>query len=244
MFSKSSTENGATLWSPIDRTPAKGRAASLIQGTNGRTALQLLSQAGTCTGIFSPSSVNTLVNPPAPKVCPDLVSGRQGGSFVSHNAHCTGGVLISEPAGGGNATENASRRRPRRVLVRGGSHLHRVATMSSADVLDVSDPSHGISADTRDIYVLLEAPRGWELGDYVSEGRGRWVLDDQLVYAPLVCSCTGCDGAQIGEKAIGAGLRGDDLIGRAWFFAARMNTDGVDDLTVREELVLPARCLV
>ncbi|CAM9222192.1 unnamed protein product, partial [Laminaria digitata] len=49
--------------------------------------------------------------------------------------------------------------------------------------------------------VLLEAPRGWMLGDDVLEGEERWMSGDGMVYAPLFCSCSGCRSAHVGEKA-------------------------------------------
>lgn len=91
---------------------------------------------------------------------------------------------------------------------------------------------------------MLEAPRSWTLGEYVLEGDGRWIASDGLVYVPLVCSCLGCGSAQVGAKAVGAGLGGEDLIGRAWFFVDRVEADGVDAWDSPQQLVLPANVAV
>lgn len=68
--------------------------------------------------------------------------------------------------------------------------------------------------------------------------------DDGMAYAPLFCSCTGCCSVYVGEKAIGAGLGGEDLIGRAWFFTPLVDADGVGDVESPRELALPARLAV
>lgn len=75
----------------------------------------------------------------------------------------------------------------------------------------------------------------------MTEGEGRWVAGDGLVYAPLFCSCTGCGSVPVGEVAVGAGLHGQDLIGRAWFYPTRVHFNGVVlDETSPAELLLPA----
>lgn len=88
--------------------------------------------------------------------------------------------------------------------------------------------------------VFLEAPRHWAQGKHVVEGYGRWVANDGLVYAPLFCACTGCRSAHVGEKAVGAGLGGEHLIGHAWFFTTRVETNGVDNSASPVMLTLPA----
>lgn len=216
MFRKSSAERAAT---PIDNV-ASGRAASVIQGTNGRTALQLLSQGSverTTTRRDSPKAKTSTERPdPAPR--------RPTGSLWCR----PGGTLVSQPATSSPGDFS------RRVLVRGNCHLFRASATLSSHMEQSSDPRHNTTT-------LLEVPRGWAPGGGLSEGEGRWVAADGLVYAPLFCSCSGCGSAPVGEKAVGAGLDGRDLIGRAWFFPARVQADGgsVFDETSPKELLLP-----
>lgn len=140
---------------------------------------------------------------------------------IAQNPH----ALASEAVGSfdGEAT------RPRRVTVRGGCHLYSVATASKFE----GGESWNNEAD------LLEAPRGWTLGEHVSEGCGQWVAKDGLVYAPLFCEGKGGDLMHVGEKALGAGLGGEDLVGRAWFFPRVVDTVGVDTSRTQQKLVLP-----
>lgn len=223
MFRNSSADRGTI---PIDDT-VNERAASVIQGTNGRTALQLLSQGG--AGRTSPRD-----NAKTPDALTDVVPRRQGGSLRCHK----GGVLVSEPGG-------AQGDRPRRVFVRANCHLHHTSAALSSDCGGAPTTSSGVSADCwHSRTTLFEVPRGWALGEGVSEGEGRWVAGDGLVYAPLCCSCSGCRSAQVGEKAVGAGLCGQDLIGRSWFYSIRVQADGIVDETSPKELVLPAQVAV
>lgn len=148
------------------------------------------------------------------------------------------------PAGGLATAEGAQRARPCRVFVRAESHLYRTnASLPAPGCVETPTTASGVVAGRwSDAATLLEFPReGWTLTSCVTEGEGRWVADDGLVYAPLFCSCTGCGSVPVGEVAVGSGLRGQDLIGRAWFYPTRVHFNGtvLDEANPRE-LLLPA----
>lgn len=214
MFRNSSADRGPTQIS----NAANGRGASVIQGTNGRTALQPLSQG---------SARQT-----APRDNPDTPAARTDSapSRAHDRMWCRmGASFVMIPAEGFPTAEGTQRARPRRVLVRADCHLYRT---------NASLPAPGCVETA----TLLEFPRqGWTLTSCMSEGEGRWVAGDGLVYAPLFCSCTGCGSVPVGEMAVGAGLHGQDLIGRAWFYPTRVHFDGIVlDETSPRELVLPS----
>lgn len=276
MFSNSSADRIEERRSPIGgNTIMSQRSATLIQGTNGRTALQLLSQSRAPTRTASlpnakPISPQTPARNPDPFTrspgsvarnpdpvarspdsvarSPDPVSKGRDGTFWCRSAQCTGGALISEPEGRCNLGEQTCPPpRPRRITPPVNCHLYRTAppTQSVAGGITTSTSPKGTNPDCGAAApVLLEAPRGWTLGDYVSEGQGRWMSDDGMVYAPLFCSCTGCCSVYVGEKAIGAGLGGEDLIGRSWFFTALVDADSVVEAGSPRELTLPSRLAV
>eukprot|EP00752_Nemacystus_decipiens_P006081 g5489.t1 len=215
--------------------PTNGEAASVIQGTSGRPALHPLSQwsARQSPPRDSPETPVAPATDPAPNRVLDRMWCRMGASFV----------MI--PAGGGlPMAEGTQRTRPRRVFVRADSHLYRTnASLPAPGCAEMPPTPSGVSAGwSGDAATLLEFPReGWTLTSSMTEGEGRWVADDGLVYAPLFCSCTGCGSVPVGEVAIGAGLRGQDLIGRAWFYPTRVHFNGIVlDETFPTELVLPA----
>lgn len=220
MFKTSSLERGTI---PIHDTMDE-RAANVIQGTTGRTALQPLSQgAAGRTSHRDDAKTHTALTDLAP-------------SRPDRSLRCKGGVLISEPG-------DAQGDRPRRVFVRANCHLYRTSVALSSDRGETLTTSSWVGAENfLNRTTLLEVPRGWVLGGGVSEGEGRWVAGDGLVYAPLCCSCSGCRSAQVGEKVIGAGLQGQDLIGRAWFYSTRVQDDGgIIDETSPKELLLPTQ---
>lgn len=222
MFNTGSLDRGTT---PIHDTVSK-RAANVIQGTNGRTALQLLSQRG--AGRTTPRD-----DAKTPAALSNLAPSRPDGSLRCHE----GCVLISEPG-------DAQGDRPRRVFVRANCYLYRTSAALSSDRGETPTTSSWTGAENlhSNRATLLEVPRGWALGGGVSEGEGRWVAGDGLVYAPLRCSCSGCRSAQVGERVIGAGLQGQDLIGRAWFYSTCVQGGGgIVDETSPKELLLPSQ---
>lgn len=223
MFKISSVDCGT---SPVHGA-VNERAASVIQGTNGRTALQLLSQGGAGRASLRDDAKT-------PDALTDLVPGRPDESLRCHK----GGVLVSQPG-------DAQRDRPRLVFVRANCHLYRTSVALSSDHGETPTTSSWVSAENlRNKTTLLEVPQGWVLGGGVSEGEGRWVAGDGLVYAPLHCSCSGCRSAQVGEKVVGAGLHGQDLIGRAWFYSTRVQANGIVDEMNPKELVLPTQIAI
>lgn len=224
MFRNSSALQGSV---PADGS-AIGRAASIIEGTNGRTALQLLSQSA------NDVARDTRTPPLSARADPAL--RRQDGGLWCRN----GGPLVSESHG--RATPGFPNDRPCYVFVRANSHLYRTSASLSSGRGEASASPSAVSPDSRGSgATLLEVPRGHTLGENVAEGEGRWVCDDGLVYAPLHCLCSGCRSTQVGEKAVGAGLGGQDLIGRAWFYLSRVQAVGVvDDDNSPVELALPS----
>ena len=221
MFRQRPAECGPTP----TRAPAAatGKAVSVIQGTNGRTALQLLSQGS------SPGNTTLRHSTKESAVRPDPAPRRPAGSVWCPS----GRVLVSQPAAGSPAGVS------RRVFVRGNCHLYGA---SAAPPSSAADQCSDWRSKTM---ALLEVPRGWAPGEGLSEGEGRWVAGDGLVYAPLFCSCSGCGSTPVGEKAVGSGLFGQDLIGHAWFFPARVQTVDGDRVSVLDEtnaveLFLPA----
>lgn len=268
-------DRAETRAGPIDSNAISQRSATLIQGTNGRTALQLLSQSKALTRATSLPNVKH-TSPKTPEWNPDLiardsdplmaldgdpiarnpdpiarnpnpiagdhdpVSKGRDGTFWCRSVECTGGALISEPVDRCSlGRQTCPPPRPRRVAAPANCHLYRNAPSQSLVGDDMM--STNSSVDCRAAPVLLEAPRGWMLGDNVTEGQGRWVSDDGLVYAPLFCAHTGCRSVYVGEKAIAAGLGGEDMVGRSWFFAAVVEANGVGEKGSPRELVLPAR---
>lgn len=230
MFKNTSADRELT---PFSDTTNRIRAASVIQGTNGRTALQLLSQ-GSARQTAPRDNPETPPprSDPAPSRLHDRMWCRMGASFV----------MI--PAEGPPATEGAQRARPRRVFVREDCHLYRTtASLPAPDCVEPPTTPSGASAGWwSNAATLLEFPReGWALASCMTEGEGRWVAGDGLVYAPLFCSCAGCGSVPVGERAVGAGLHGQDLIGRAWFYPTRVHFEGIVlDETSPRELLLPA----
>lgn len=189
-------------------------SASPEQRSNKSTVLGL---ATSPTGKVKPvSPSNAVVPTPAAR-------GRRDRGFYCRSPECIGGALVSAPNGD---TAEPCFFRPRLVSVQ-ESHLCRVAKAVVA--ANTSVASTVANADSCHSCVL-EAPKGWVLGEYVSEGEGRWVADDGLVYAPLFCSCAGCCRTHVGEKAIGAGLEGFDLIGRTWFFVSVVEAEDLDSV--------------
>lgn len=218
------------------RDTTNGAAASVVQCASGRTALQPLSQGGAAEAppCDNPDT-RTPPTDPGRSLLHDRMWCRMGGSFV---------VI---PAGGGlpPADRAAQRARPRRVFVRAESHLYRAnASLPAPGCPETPTTSSGVVSAGwwSDAATLLEFPReGWTLTSCTTEGEGRWVAGDGLVYAPLFCSCTGCGSVPVGEVAVGAGLRGQDLIGRAWFYPTRVHFNGVVlGETSPTELLLPA----
>ncbi|CAM9384847.1 unnamed protein product [Ectocarpus fasciculatus] len=203
---------GCAASNPAD-DPANGGAASLTQGTDGRTALQLLSQ-GTTTNVprVNPTMHEKPYADPEPR--------RPDGSLWCR----MGGALISGAPQG--AISGVGVDGPRRATPRASTHLYRTNVALTSDLTTRS--SGGREDGLRDANTVIEVPRGWPLVENVSEGEGRWVAGDGLVYAPLYCSCPGCRLAHVGEKVVGAGLGLQDTIGLAWFFPSLVDAVGVD----------------
>lgn len=193
---------------------ANGGAASLTQGTDGRTALQLLSQGTTNVPRVNP----TITAHEKPRADPE--PKRPEGSLWCRK----GGALISgAPRGAISGVGGVDG--PHRATARAGTHLYRTNVALTSDW---TTSSGGRENDLRDEATVIEAPRGWPLVESVSEGEGRWVAGDGLVYAPLYCSCPGCGLAHIGEKVIAAGLGSQEAIGLAWFFPSLVHAVGID----------------
>eukprot|EP00903_Cladosiphon_okamuranus_P014456 g13412.t1 len=227
MFKNSSADRGA---SPLSDA-TNGAAASVFQNTSGRAALHPLSR-GNATQTLPSSNPETsaLHTDPEPSRLHDRMWCRMGASFV----------MI--PTGDRPTAESARRVRPRRVLVRQESHLYRTnASLPVPACVEIPTTSSGVCDWWENPAALLEFPReGWTRTSCMTEGDGRWVAEDGLVYAPLFCSCTGCGSVPIGEVAVAAGLHGQDLIGRAWFYSTRVHFNGVVlDETSPTELLLP-----
>lgn len=231
MFKNSSADRGPA---PLSDTKNEG-PASVIQGTSGRMALQLLSQgsARQTPPRYNPETPAPQPTDPAPNPLHDRMWCRMGASFV----------MI--PAGSLPTAEGTQRARPRRVFVRPESHLYRTnASLPAPDCVETPTTSSGVSAGWwSSAATLLEFPReGWVLASTMTEGEGRWVADDGLVYAPLFCSCSGCGSVPVGEVAVAASLRGQDMIGRAWFYPTRVHFDGIVlGETSPTELALPTQ---
>lgn len=151
----------------------------------------------------------------------------QSPGFYCRSDRCEGGALASQPVGGGACPEKTCDG-PRRVVVRENCHLGSAASKSSCpDQGTIRQSSPPLQA-AQSRLSLLEAPRSWVLGKSLSCGDARWVASDRLVYASLSCSCSGCGFAHVGEMVVAAGLGGDHLIQRAWFFTDRVESDGID----------------
>lgn len=198
-------------------------AASPVQGNNSYTTVGSLPQGGerTETSFLAKSNIDN-TNTPHPH--PERAFKQRPIGFYCRSVGCTRDALVSAPVGAGSMEQAC--RRQRRVLVDINCHLYRVAaSLSSKDFNSTPCSLSGVCAERRDTAVLLEAPRGWALGDKVSMGIGRWVSSDGLVYAPLFYSSK-CGSVQVGEKAVGAGLGGENLIGRAWFFPSQVEPEG------------------
>lgn len=117
------------------------------------------------------------------------------------------------------------------VTVWGGCHLYRIAV--ELECGDGDDKSSSVD--------VLEVPRGWRLEKCVSEGDGRWIAKDGLVYAPLYCKGKSGSLVHVGEKVIGAGLDGGHLIGRVWFFPRMVDVEGLGVSKSQGDLVFPTR---
>ncbi|CAM9453258.1 unnamed protein product [Scytosiphon promiscuus] len=224
--------NSSALYGSVPTAgAATGRSVSIIEGTNGRTAFQLLSQ-GT-----NDVPRDTRTPPPDARADPVRAPRRQDGVLRCRN----GTLLVSNCRQ--DAISGVTNDRPRQVLVRANSHLSRTSASLSPGFGDASASSSRVSTGCRGGgATLLEVPRGFKLPETVAEGEGQWVADDGIVYAPLHCLCSGCRSAQVGDKAVGAGLGGQGLIGRAWFYASRVQAVGiVDDGSSPVELALPER---
>ncbi|CAM9320496.1 unnamed protein product [Choristocarpus tenellus] len=63
---------------------------------------------------------------------------------------------------------------------------------------------------------VFELPQGCKLGRKVIIGKGRWVPQDGLVYAPLVCWIH-CSVRIFGMTVLAAGPGSSSLVGRNWF---------------------------
>lgn len=204
---------GCAASNPTD-DPANGGAASLTQGTDGRTALQLLSQ-GTTTNV--PRVTPTIAAHEKPHADPE--PRRPEGSLWCRK----GGALISGAPRG--AISGVGVDGPRLATAMASTHLYRTIIALTSDC---TTSSGGREDGLPDAATVIEVPRGWPLVEKVSQGEGRWVAGDGLVYAPLYCSCPGCRLAHIGEKVIAAGLGFQKTIGLAWFFPSLVHAVGID----------------
>lgn len=232
MFKNSSADRSRTPLS--DAT--NGEAPSVIQDTSGRAALQPLSQG-------SARQTPPRVNPETPAPPTDPAPSRLHDRLWCH----MGASCVMIPTGDLPTAESAQRARPRRVLVRKESHLYRTnASLPVPDCIKTPTTSSRVCDWWENAATLLELPReGWTLTSCMTEGDGRWVAEDGLVYAPLFCSCTGCGSVPVGEVAVAAGLHGQDLIGRAWFYPTRVHFNGIVlDETSPTELLLPTHAAV
>ncbi|CAM9541114.1 unnamed protein product [Ectocarpus sp. 6 AP-2014] len=204
---------GCAASNPTD-DPANGGAASLTQGTDGRTALQLLSQ-GTTTNV--PRVNPTITAHEKPHADPE--PRRPEGSLWCRK----GGARISGAPPG--AISGVGVDGPRLATAMASTHLYRTIIALTSDC---TTSSGGSEDGLPDAATVIEVPRGWPLVEKVSQGEGRWVAGDGLVYAPLYCSCPGCRLAHIGEKVIAAGLGFQETIGQAWFFPSLVHAVGID----------------
>lgn len=153
---------------------------------------------------------------------------RRGVLCCPRDMRARGEALAYEAVGGGrNQAERVGGDVGllRRVSVRDGSELYRAATESGED----GDPSGEVE--------LIEVPAGWEVGQHVSQGQGRWVPRDGLVYASLSCQREYGAPVHVGEKALAAGPGRVHLIGRSWFFPSAIDMDRAEISVTRAELL-------